>query len=366
MNGQQKSSGSFLINSYRNWATAEGVPVHEGFAVDLISADVKPWARFGAKGAVVNVAGRGDFLDLWLLDIAASRSTDYQRHICEAVGYVLTGQGRVMIDAGGGQAYTVSWGERSMFAIPLNARYRIVNDGQKRARIALTTSFPIMMNLLRDDKFIFGTDFEFADRMGTRELYEGAGVALSHETAGITRHFWQTNHVEDLGAFEGLKTQQYRGRGSALRFLMADSVLHGHVAEIPAGAYKKAHRHMGGSHIYSVTGAGYSLLWYEGDAERVRVDWRHGVVHSPPDNMYHQHFNLGDQPARYFAIKMGNYKYPVTSRMDEQMKASADVKKKRRDQIDYEDEDPIIRQLYARALAARAFAERNLDGQTRK
>jgi uncharacterized RmlC-like cupin family protein len=359
----QVNTGSFLVDSYRQWIISEGVPLHEGIAVDLIAADAKPWARYGVKGAVVNVKGRGDFLDCWLLEIPPSRSTEPQRHICEAVGYVITGNGRVLVDADGGQAYTIPFGPRSMFAIPINARYRILNDSGKLAsRIALTTSFPIMMNILRNDKFIFGTEFEFSERMGARELYEGKGAALSHETAGITRYFWESNQVGDLGDFDGLTEQQYRGKGRTVRFLMADSVLHGHLSEIPAGAYKKAHRHMGGSHIYSVTGEGYSLLWYEGDTERIQVNWHHGVLHSPPDNMYHQHFNLSSAPARYFAIKMGNYRYPITSRMDAQMRASVDVKRMRRDQIDYEDEDPAIRQIYERAMAARSFAERSGHG----
>ena len=40
---------------------------------------------------------------------------------------------------------------------------------------------------------------------------------------------------------------------------------------------------MGGTHIYPVSGHGYSLLWYEGNEERRRVDWSYGVVYSPPD-----------------------------------------------------------------------------------
>jgi gentisate 1,2-dioxygenase len=139
-------------------------------------------------------------------------------------------------------------------------------------------------------------------------------------------------------------------------FLLADGVLHAHMSEIPGGQYKKAHRHLAGTHIYPVTGHGYSLLWYEGDLERHRIDWSPGHVYSPPDNMYHQHFNVGTEPARYFAVKLGNFRYPVTSRMRQQFMAGAPEMRESKNQIDYEDEDPAIRALYKAELAKRGLS----------
>ena len=333
----------------------EGVPYLRDVAVDLLAAPVGAWDRFGTNGAIVNVDGRGDYLDLWLLELPPGGVSAPQNHLCEATVYVLSGQGSTVIETGG-QTRTFEWGERSMFALPLNARYQFLNSsGSRPARLAMTTSFPIVMNLFRNADFIFGADFEFSDRLGAPQTFQGQGTATSHAHSDIQRDFWETSFVPDLGAFSKLKEMKYRGKGKAVRFLLADSILHAHLSEIPTGMYKKAHRHMGGSHIYPVTGLGYSLLWYEGDQERRRIDWSHGHVYSPPDNMYHQHFNVGTEPARYFAVKMGNYRYPVLSRMKGQFHAGVAEKKSTRSQIDYEDEDPAIRRLYVEELRKRGI-----------
>lgn len=346
----------WLISSYRNWVAEEKLPVHEDFSIDLRTAEVVPWSRFGVNAAVVNVAGRGDFLDMWLLELPAGSSSVPQHHLFEAVAYVISGRGSTTVETPSGE-HSFEWGPKSMFAVPLNARYRLFNaSGREPARVALTTAFPITMNVLRDAEFIFGTDHVFADRFAGTGGFDGTGTAISNRRDdGREHNFWVTNFVPDLGVFTELKSLEWRGKASnSVMFILADGVLHAHMSEIPAGSYKKAHRHMGGTHIYPVTGRGYSLLWYEGDTERHRVDWEHGHVYSPPDNMYHQHFNLSAEPARYFAVKFGSYRYPVTGRMAGQFAISGDLKEQRRTrtQIDYEDEDPAIRELYLKELSA--------------
>jgi uncharacterized RmlC-like cupin family protein len=353
----------FLVDSYREWVSGEGIPLAEGFAVDLRTLDVAPWSRLGARGAVVNVAGRGDFLDLWLIELPPGGEADPQHHLFEAVAYVISGSGSTVIETGAG-AHSFEWGPKSMFALPLNARYQLFNaSGLEPARIALTTAAPITMNLYRDPAFVFGVDFEFAERVqDLRNRLGGSGRSIHDRHEDLDHNMWETNFVPDLSAFAQLQSHERRGKASrSISFLMADGVMHAHMSEIPAGRYKKAHRHMGGTHIYPVTGEGYSLLWYEGDTERIRIDWCHGVVYSPPDNMYHQHFNLSDESARYFAVKLGNYRYPVTSRMNGQFSASTADIRERKTQIEYEDEDPAIFQLFRKELAATDVALRMED-----
>jgi hypothetical protein len=136
--------------------------------------------------------------------------------------------------------------------------------------------------------------------------------------------------------------------------------MHAHSSEMPVGTYKKAHRHGPDFHVFAVTGHGYSLLWYEGDAEYVRVDWRHGVVFAPPDMMYHQHFNTSPQPSRYLAVALGSLRYPFTS---EKRTLFTGVDVSVRDggrQIEYEDQNPRIDTLY-RAELAKHGVESKMD-----
>jgi hypothetical protein len=129
----------------------------------------------------------------------------------------------------------------------------------------------------------------------------------------------------------------------------------GHISEFPSGTYKKAHRHGAGAHIWCVTGHGYSLLWKDGEnpVGAKRVDWKPGVLFAPPDGpTYHQHFNTALQPARYLALYADGSRYPVldtnrraSDRMDMSVKLGGD-------QIEYEDEDPRILELFERECAS--------------
>jgi gentisate 1,2-dioxygenase len=121
---------------------------------------------------------------------------------------------------------------------------------------------------------------------------------------------------------------------------------------MPVGTYKKAHRHGPDFHVFSVTGHGYSLLWYEGDREKRRVEWHHGVVWSPPDQMFHQHFNTSREPARNLVVCFGSMRYPVLEERRRLYSKENDLSvTKGGTQIEYEDEDPRIRELYESELA---------------
>jgi hypothetical protein len=161
---------------------------------------------------------------------------------------------------------------------------------------------------------------------------------------------WETNFVPDLAAFE-LQTWEQRGAGSSnMKFILADGTMHAHSSEMPVGTYKKAHRHGADFHVYAVTGHGYSLLWYEGDDDFVRIDWKHGWVFAPPDMMYHQHYNTASHPSRYLAVALGSLRYPFTS---EKRNLFAGVDVSVRDggrQIEYGDQDPRIHRMYLEEL----------------
>lgn len=344
----------FAIDTYREWVDGECVPTAEDFAVNLLETPVGRWERFDANGAVINVKGRGDYLDLWLIEVPPGGSTAPVHHLFEAVVYVISGRGSTVVELAG-EEHSFEWGPCSMFALPLNATYRFHNgSGSEPARLAMTTAFPMLVNVFRNEEFIFGSDFVFQERYGAAGAFEGKGRAVRDRDSELYNSFWETNFVPDLRAFSELTPLEWRGKGStSIMFLLAGGVLHAHCSEIPVRRYKMAHRHIGGTHIYPVNGPGYSLLWFEGDAERIRVDWDHGWVYSPPDNMYHQHFNLADIPSRYFAVKLGNRRYPLTNRMRNQFAATPDTLKTSKDQIRSEDEDPEIHKLYEAELARR-------------
>jgi len=65
----------------------------------------------------------------------------------------------------------------------------------------------------------------------------------------------------------------------------------------------------------------------------------------PPDRWFHQHFNVGGEPGRYLALHSPRH-------FNMSQEAIEDPSK---DQIEYPDEDPWIRQTFEAELAKRGL-----------
>ena len=342
------------VDPYLEWLKGEGIPTVEDFGVDLFGVETKPWVRLGVNGAAVHLKGRGDFVSMFVLDIAPGAATSPQRHLYEEVLYVLSGRGSTTIEAAEGEKHTFEWGPRSLFAVPLNTRYRHFNgSGSERALLVSTTSLPAVLNMFHNEAFVFDNPYSFEERLGQSKYFSGEGDFIP---ALPGQHMWETNFVPDLGAIE-LKAWDERGAGSKnIMFILADGTMHAHISEMQVGTYKKAHRHGADFHVMCVTGTGYSLLWYEGEPDFHRVNWKHGTVFAPPDQMFHQHFNASPTPARYLATAFGSLRYPFTdSKRKSLTGGGADGLKQGGvstsvklggAQIEFEDQAPRIHQLY--------------------
>src|SRR5580700_4530006 len=341
------------VDPYLDWLRGEGIPVVEDFGVYLFDVETAPWPRYGVNGAAVHLKGRGDFANMFVFEIAPGKATTPQRHLYEEVIYVLDGHGSTQLEFADGSRRSFEWGEKSLFAIPLNAKYRHFNgSGTERALLVSTTNLPMMLNLFHNERFVFDNDFDFDDRIGKKEFFAGDGK-LNLVRQG--NHTWETNFVSDLEAIELPDFSDRGGGGGCLIFLLADSSMHAHVSEMPAGTYKKAHRHIAGYHVMCVGGSGYSLMWYEGDRDFVRIDWKHGIVFPPADQQFHQHFTTSAKPARYLATGFGSLRYPFTlARRQEflgEKVAFATSTKEGGDQIEYEDQDPRIHPMWLDEIA---------------
>jgi hypothetical protein len=195
---------------------------------------------------------------------------------------------------------------------------------------------------------VFENSFEFVDRQGAPGFFAGDGNFVPVRPG---RNMWETNFVPDLAAFE-LKTWENRGAGgSNMMFVLAEGTMHAHTSQMPVGTYKKGHRHGADFHVFAVTGHGFSLLWYEGQKDMVRVDWQHGVVFAPPDQMFHQHFNTANHPARYLAVAFGSLRYPFTTEKKHVFMGMDVSVKDGGCQIEYENQDPRIHKIYLEELA---------------
>lgn len=339
----------FLIDTYAEWVAAEGMLVHEGLAIDLNDAETRPWDRLGVDAAMVHLDAQGDFCNLILVDLPPGAASNPWQHLFESIIYVLDGNGSTVLTMPDGSTTTFEWGPGSLFSIPLNLRYQLLNaSGTRRARLACMTNMPMLVKLFRDDAAVFDTDLQFPERWPSRQQQEGTGT-LSLTTGD--RFLWTTNLVPDVLTFDRLQDAPSRGRGnSTVHLVLAENSLHAHISEIPPGNYKKAHRHSEGYLIIQLSGAGYSLYWFDGEPVQ-RVNWRSGMLHSPQSGMWHQHFNLSDEPSRYLAVAIGGLKYPFLAERHA-FHAGGQYRREGTAQIEYEDEDPEIDVTFRKELAA--------------
>ncbi len=131
-----------------------------------------------------------------------------------------------------------------------------------------------------------------------------------------------------------------------------------HVSEFRIGTYKKGHRHGPGAHVIILNGDGYSLMWKDGEPIQ-RFDWQPGTLVIPPDRTFHQHFNIGSTPARYLALRFsGNEE----QKKPKEIRDTPATKSTRLggDQIEYEDQDPVIHRMFVED-AARHGVEVRMD-----
>lgn len=321
--------------SYEQWLEDEGVPVVRGSAVpSLHDLPLAPWPRLGGRGSYVCLADQQDD-DAYVAEIPAGGSLNAERHLYEELIYVCSGRGTTEVwQEDGGQKRTLEWGRGSVFAIPLNAGHRHHNtSGREPARFFAVTSFPKMLNLLRDRAFIFENPWRFRDR------FDAQGDYFTDAGRDLGQRQFKTNFIPDVRTFE-LRSWAARGaKGTNRMFSIASSAMAAHISEFPVGTYKKGHRHGAGAHVIILNGVGYSLLWEEGKP-RTKVPWREGAVLSPADREFHQHFNIGPDPARYLALRWNNAEFPIegSDHYAKRMEGG--------DQIEYENEDPSVRDEY--------------------
>jgi len=334
---------------YRKWIESEGIPIVSGsYVADVRTVELGDWKRRGGKGAFLSFSDQL-VADGYVCEIPRGGNVKPQRQLYEEIVLIAAGRGATTIWVDGFPKRTFEWERGSVFAIPLNAWHQHFNaSGTEPARYVALTSAPVAFELYRDPEFIFGTSYMFQDRFNPDEedFFTKQGKYHNEYYGGILH----SNFIADIRKIN-LVPREKRGKGTRNMYIhMAGSAMLAHVSQFPVGRYKKAHRHGADFHVTCIAGTGYSLLWYEGDQDFVRVDWKHGVVFAPPDGMYHQHFNTSSEPARYLAIALGGLRYPLLA---EKRAVFSGMDVNVRDggaQIEYEDQDPRIHRIYLEEL----------------
>ena len=336
---------------YTRWVASEGLDIVTGFYIkDLRALELKPWARRGGKGVFINHDASRTSNDCYVCEIGAGSALAPRRQLFEEMILILDGRGSTRVWNDAGQSVTFEWQAGSMFAIPLNTWHQHFNlSGLEPAKFVSSTNMPPVINLYDDPEFVFNTPRDFPQRFNGEADY----FAPKEEMKGL---LLDTNFVTDAVNLRLVSAKERGAGGGHIRFSMAKGSMNSHISQFPVGTYKKGHRHGPGAHVIILSGSGYSLMWPE-DEEPQRFEWQVGSLIIPPNMWFHQHFNTSADPARYLA-----FKHETVSLRNAQGVPKAWISRRiGGDQIDYADERPEIRDMFAKSLAQADIAPRMDD-----
>ncbi len=354
---------------YNEWMKKEGLPVVTGYFVkDVKNIERTDWARTGQKGAFVDLHGMEGVTGMYIGEIRPGEAMHPQKHLYQQLVCILQGRGaaEVWLPGDEGNKISFEWKKGSLFAIPLNCGYQFYNVSSEPTIYLAVTDAPILMDLIHHEDFIFNNDYRFTDRFSPKQDYFDNGERFV--SPDNIKRVWETNLIPDV-ADAVLDFHARKGVNTRSTFFeMAGNSLVGHISSWPVGEYHKAHHHGGGDILLIIRAKGYTLMWPKSAGERpyqngnadkvIRADWQEGSVFCPPTGWYHAHYNIGDEPARYLALRFdsGILRHAVGFHLAHDPGDINGVPglfvshRLGGHLIEYEDEDPQIRIDYEEAL----------------
>ncbi|MFN0072161.1 MAG: cupin domain-containing protein [Chloroflexota bacterium] len=333
--------------TYDSWMESRGIPIHRGYFVeDLRTVELGWWAERECNAAFIQLEGMPGMCEGRVTEIPPGAALPPLKLGFDDLVYVLQGQGATTVwSEGSSTPRSFEWHPHSLFLIPRHHRHQIMNGrGDSTVRLLHYNYAPLAMAGSNSPDFFFNNPYEESNGP-TDDLYAEAKAVKVHQDEENDPYLWYGNFFPDLAKWDRLSVYQRRGAGGHhVTIQLPDSEMSGHMSVFPVGTYKKGHRHGPGVGIVIPAGEGYSIMWPEG-SEKVIVPWHEASMFVPPNRWFHQHFNLGEIPARYLAL------HPtLRKQLFGQMER---VEDRARDQIEYSDEDPMIRERFESELAKR-------------
>ncbi len=332
-------------SAYKQWMETTGMPIHQGYFIDdLRTLELGHWEERNANVAFLELAGAEGVNEARVTEVPAGQTTSPLKMALDEAVYVVEGRGLTTLWAGDRPKKTFEWQKHSLFLIPRGYTHQFTNtQGNAGSRLLHFNSLPRALAIVPDPKYFFDNPSVNEDLVYGQGA--GAEFAQAREIPGGLgggRALWVGNFFPDMKAWDKMHTYQERGAGGHRVWInFSGTRMASHMSQFPARTYKKGHRHGPGVVIVIPAGEGYSIMWPEGQ-EKVVIPWHEASVFVPPDRWFHQHFNVGEAPARYLA-------FHAPGGGNERVADPAN------DQIEYVAEDPFIRQKFESELKARGL-----------
>ncbi len=347
-------------SAYEKWMASLDLPVYRGHAADLTTVELAWWAERECNAGFLYFMGMEDIHEARVMEIPPGKTIPAQRIALEELVYVVKGRGLCTVWAGDREKRSFEWSDRSIFMIPPNYEYQLSNlQGSQPARLMHTNFLPLALSAIPNVDYFLNNPKVDLNILYGDEVSVYSEAKLLKMTPGSLRieQLYVGNFFPDLAAWDKLVPHPTRGAGGTTLRFRSRTGKDGHMSVFPPQRYKLAHRHGPGRVIVIPAGDGYTIVWPP-DGEKEVIPWHEGTVFTPPEQWYHQHFNVGTRDARYIAFapprSFGGH--------DERLYGQQSIK--------YADEELWIHQKFEEELAKRglmsdipaeAYANRNYE-----
>ncbi|MDP2355038.1 MAG: cupin domain-containing protein [Beijerinckiaceae bacterium] len=358
---------------YDRFMEAEGIPCYRDIGVrTVLDLPLQPWKRLGGRGSYIQLFGTEGLWGSYVVEVPPGGALNVEKHMYEKVVFVVDGRGSTEIWTNAAKKQTFEWQRGSCFSIPLNASHRFVNATNAPALLYCGTTAPNVMNLFDHVSFIFDNDFSFSNRYaGADDFFKSVEDVEPDPVRGLAMR--RTNFIPDLVNCD-LPLDNRRSPGyRRVEPHMAGNRFYFWIGQHETGRYSKAHKHMSAAVLLCLKGKGYTYTWpaelgttpwKDGFGDRVKQqNYEYGgLVSAAPmsGDWFHQHFGISKDPLRVSAWHGPNNQrarkagVPGESLMDY---GAIDLKKGG-SAIPYCDEDPYLREEFARRLSEEGVSSR--------
>jgi quercetin dioxygenase-like cupin family protein len=366
--GQKSGWGSFTrgFTRYDRYMADQGIPVHRGIGVRQVQdLPLEWWDRVGGRASFIQLHGTEGKWGMYVVEVPAGGALNVEQHLYEKMVFVVSGRGSTEVwQREEKRRKTFEWAAGSLFAIPLNARHRIVNATNEPCLLLCGTTAPNIINLVQDVDFVFNCDYAFTEQFDEQDdYYEPKDTLEPDPVRGLA--MVRTNLIPDL-VHCTLPRDNRRSPGyRRVEPHMASENFYMFCGEHETGRYSKAHKHASGAVLICINGAGFTYTWpdslgptpwADGRADEVKCQEYQpvGMVSAAPMNgaWFHQHFGVSREPLRLLAWFGPSDEHRRGGRPGEQARDESSIGIKEGGiAIEYRDEDPHIKAEYERRLA---------------
>ncbi len=358
---------------YDAFMESEGIPVFRDIGISKVqNLPLFPWKRTGGKGHYIQLLGTETKWGCFVVEVPPAGALHAQKHMYEEIYLVVEGRGTTEVwQEGDAKKHVFEWQKGSMFSIPMNAWFRIVNATNGGALLLAGNTAPNVLNMINNVDAVFNNPYVFRDRFnGADDFFKPKDDIEPDPVRGLAMR--RTNFIPDVINCE-LPLDNRRSPGwRRVEPFMTNNQFYFWIGQHEQGRYSKAHAHTSAAILICLKGKGYTYTWPErtgeapwrdGKAEQVRrVDYEPvGIVTAAPggSRWYHQHFSAGPEPLRLTA-----WFGPHNPGRDPGAPGSKHVDYTAMDvteggtSIPYWMEDPHLRQEYEADLKANGIASR--------